>query len=252
MSLGAHLREFRRRLYICVIALAIGMIVGWFVTPLVWDLLRHPIQRVAEMQGRTVSLNYTDITSAFDVKLKISFFISLVLVSPVWLYQIWAFITPAMTRRERRNAFAFLGAAVPLFLLGCFAGWLVLPNMVTLMTSFVPQEDASIITAPYYFDFVIRLMLVIGIAFVVPVFLVFLNFVGVMTGRTILRGWRIAVLLIAVFTALATPAADVVSMFLLAVPMVVLYFSAVGIALLHDRRVRKRGLALIERAGMEL
>ncbi len=246
MSLGGHLREFRKRLVISVVAIVLGMVIGWLLTPVVWDLLREPIRRVAEMQGREVQLNYTDITSAFDVKLKISFFIAIVITSPVWLYQIWAFITPAMTRKERIRALGFLCAAVPLFLLGCFAGWLVLPNMVTLMTGFVPQEDASIITAPYYFDFVIRLMIVIGIAFVVPVFLVVLNLVGVLSGQSILRGWRVAVLLIAVFTALATPAADIISMFILALPMVLLYFTAATIGLLHDRRVRKRTAQLLD------
>lgn len=243
MSLGAHLREFRRRLYISVVALVLGMVIGWILTPFVWDLLREPIMRVGEMQGRTVELNYTDITSGFDVKLKISFFLGLVVTSPVWLYQAWAFVTPAMTRKERRNSLWFLGAAVPLFLLGCFAGWLVLPNMVMLMTSFVPSEDTSLITAPQYFDFVIRLMTVIGIAFVVPVFLVLLNVVGVLSGASILRGWRVAVLLIAVFTAFATPAADVVSMILLALPMIALYFSAVVIAVLRDRRIAKKSAA---------
>ena len=245
MSLGAHLKEFRRRLYICVAALIVGAVVGWALTPYVWDLLRAPIDRVAQMQGRTVELNYTDITSAFDVKLKISFFLSFIVTSPVWLYQIWAFVTPAMTKNERKRGIGFLCAAVPLFLIGCFAGWLVLPNMVMLMTSFVPEQDNSIITAPVYFEFVIRLMLVIGVAFVVPVFLVVLNLVGVLSGKSIVRGWRVAILLIAVFTAMATPAADLVSMFLLALPMILLYFTAATIALLHDRRAAKRNAELV-------
>ena len=83
-------------------------------------------------------------------------------------------------------------------------------------------------------------MLAVGIAFVLPVFLVLLNFVGVLSAKTILKGWRIAILVICLFTAIATPAADVVSMFLLAIPMVILYFAAVGIATIHDRRAAKR------------
>lgn len=251
MSLGDHLREFRRRLVISALGLVVGMILGWLLTPYVWDLLREPILRVAASQGRQVTLNYVDVTSAFDVKLKISFFLSVVITSPLWIYEIWAFVTPAMTRRERLRTVGFLGAAVPLFLAGCFAGWLVLPNMVSLMTGFVPQEDASVITAPYYFDFVLRLMLLVGLAFVVPVFLVVLNLVGVMSAATILHGWRVAILLITIFTALATPAADIVSMLLLATPMVALYFGAAAIAWLHDRRALRRDGKSVRQASAD-
>lgn len=246
MTLGEHLREFRRRLYICVIAVVVGMVLGWVLTPYVWDLLREPMEHVVEKQGTQVELNYVNVTSAFDVKLKISFFLSVIMVSPVWLYEIWAFLTPALTRKERKGALAFLGTAVPLFLAGCAAGWLVLPNMLLLMTSFVPSEDGALLTAPDYFDFVLRLMLAVGIAFVVPVFLVLLNFVGVISAKGILHGCRVAILTIAVFTAMATPAADLVSMFLLALPMVALYFCAAGVAALHDRRAAKRRAALLD------
>jgi sec-independent protein translocase protein TatC len=95
-----------------------------------------------------------------------------------------------------------------------------------------------------YYDFVIKLVLAVGIAFVLPVFLILLNFVGILSARSILRGWRVAILAIVLFTAIATPAADLISMFLLAIPMVVLYFAAALIAYLHDRRVAKRAQQL--------
>jgi sec-independent protein translocase protein TatC len=108
------------------------------------------------------------------------------------------------------------------------------------MTSFAPPEDSAFITARAYLDFTIKLMLVVGIAFVLPVFIVLLNFVGVLSAQGILKGWRVAILVIVLFTALATPAADVISMFLLAIPMIALYFAAAGIAAIHDRRAAKR------------
>jgi sec-independent protein translocase protein TatC len=135
-------------------------------------------------------------------------------------------------------------SAVPLFLLGCVAGWLVMPHMVVLLTGFAPQDTTALISARTYYDFVLKLVLAIGIAFVLPVFLVLLNFAGVLSAKAILKSWRIAILAITLFTAIATPAADVMSMFLLAIPMVVLYFSAAGIAFLNDRRRAKRALAL--------
>jgi len=163
----------------------------------------------------------------------------------VWLYQIFAFLVPGLTRKEKRYTFGFFFSAVPLFFSGCATGWFILPHIVELMASFIPAESTSLFDARTYLDFVLKLVIASGIAFVLPVFLVLLNFVGVLSGRAILAGWRWAILAITIFTAIVTPAADVISMFLLAIPMIALYFIAVGIALLHDRRVAKRQAAFV-------
>lgn len=240
MSLGEHLVELRKRLVIAAAAIVVGMVVGWIASDWVWEMLREPLVRIAEETGRNAKIAYQDISGPFDLKLLISFFIAVFLASPIWLYQIWAFLAPGLTGKEKRWGLAFLGAAVPLFLLGAYAGWYVFPNVVRLLTSFAPPEDDQMMNPRLYLDFVMKLMLIIGVGFVLPVFLVLLNFVGVLTGKGIIKSWRIAVLCIILFTAAATPAADLVSMFLLAVPMLLLYFGAAGIALLHDRRVEKR------------
>ncbi|ERK69717.1 hypothetical protein N136_03960, partial [Leifsonia aquatica ATCC 14665] len=106
--------------------------------------------------------------------------------------------------------------------------------------------------AKTYFDFVLKLVLAVGIAFVLPVAVVLLNFVGVLRAKTILRSWRVAIIAIALFTAIATPAADVLSMFVLAVPMVALYFAAAGVAALHDLRTDRRAAALLAASPTEL
>lgn len=248
MSLVEHLLELRRRLVRATLGLAVGAVAGWFLADLVLAALRAPVLDVARTQGRTASINYPDITSAFDVKFEIALITGLVLSSPVWLYQIFAFLTPAFTRREKRYVFGFLFTAVPLFLAGCAAGWLVVPHVVQLLTSFAGQGDTTIIAAKSYLDFVLKLVLVTGVAFVLPVFLVLLNLLGVISGRSILKGWRLAVFAITIFTAIATPAADVLSMLLLAAPMVVLYFGAAGVAVLHDRRVARRDQAVLDSA----
>jgi sec-independent protein translocase protein TatC len=132
---------------------------------------------------------------------------------------------------------------VPLFLLGCAAGWMVLPRIVEFMFRFVPPGASQLYDTKTYVDFILKLLLATGVAFVMPVFLVLLNFAGVIRGVTILKGWRWAVLIIIVFTAMATPAADPISMLLLALPMVVLYFAAVGVAVWHDRVAARRQAA---------
>jgi len=239
MSLGAHLIELRKRLFIAALAIVAGMVVGFILSDFVLDALIKPIAEVAADQSRAASLNFTDVSSAFDLRIQIAFTVGVVLSSPVWLYQLWAFVMPGLKKTEKRYAVGFVLAAVPLFLAGCAAGWFVMPHMVTLLTGFAPEGTTALLTARSYFDFVLKLVLAIGIAFVLPVFLVLLNFAGVLSAAAILKSWRIAVLAITVFTAIATPAADVMSMFLLAIPMVLLYFTAAGIAWMHDRRLRR-------------
>lgn len=245
MSLGEHLVELRKRLVIAAVAILLAAVAGWFLSDLVWDALRVPVAQIAAEQGREANINYGDITSAFDLKLQIAFFLAILIASPVWLYQIWAFLAPGLTGKEKKYGVAFLFSAVPLFLLGAYAGWVVLPNIVRLLTSFAPSEDAAFITARSYLDFTIKLMLVIGIGFVLPVFIVLLNFVGVLSAKSIIKSWRVAILVITLFTALATPAADVISMFLLAIPMILLYFAAAGVAHIHDKRLAKRQASML-------
>jgi len=188
----------------------------------------------------TLKINYTSVTEAFDTKIAIALVLGIVMAAPVWLYQIWAFFVPALLRKERRYALGFLAAALPLFFSGVAMGWWILPNVVVLLTSFAPEETATLLTAKVYLDFALKFVLAIGVGFVLPVFLVLLNFIGALNANTIIQGWRWAIVIIALFTALATPAADVVSMVILALPMIGLYFVAAGIAWLHDRRLERK------------
>ncbi|TFW00366.1 twin-arginine translocase subunit TatC [Leifsonia flava] len=247
MTLGGHLRELRNRLFIVGISLVIGAIAGWFLSSVVWDVLTGPVSALDGQDGRVASMNFDTITGAFDLRLRIALQLGLILSAPVWLYEVFAFAVPGLTRKESRITLGFLASAIPLFVGGCAAGLFVLPHVIELMVSFAPGQTASFLAASAYYDFVLKLVLAIGVAFVLPVFLVVLNVAGVLSGATILRSWRYALLAICLFTAIATPAADVFSMFLLAVPLVVLYFGAVGIALLRDRRAAKIEAALTRR-----
>ncbi|AZC15203.1 twin-arginine translocase subunit TatC [Microbacterium sp. ABRD28] len=247
MSLGAHILELRKRLMIAVLALIVGMVVAFFITDPVIRLITLPIQQVAEVKGEqaAVELMFTTVTSAFDLRLRMSFAIGLLLSAPIWLWQIWAFIMPGLTRKEVRYTIGFVASAVPLFFAGAYVGLLIMPHIVELMATFVPEGAASFFDATYYYDFVFKLLIVVGISFVLPVFLVALNIAGVMSGRAILKGWRVAVLVATIFAALATPAADVVSMLMLAGILVVLFFAAAGLSLLFDSRRSRRDAALL-------
>lgn len=252
MSLGQHLVELRKRISISAVAIILFAIPAWWAVPFVWGALSAPVLEVAERQNRDASLAYTTIGEAFDTQLLIMFLVGIVASSPIWLYQLWAFIVPALHQREKRFAIGFIAAAVPLFVGGCLAAWFVFPNIVILLTSFAFDESATFLGARAYLDFAIKFILAIGVGFLFPVVLVALNFARVITGTGILKAWRWAILGITAFTAIATPAADVLSMVLLAIPMVGLYFAAAGIASINDRRVAKREAALNAEYGIRV
>ncbi|MGC0370936.1 sec-independent protein translocase protein TatC [Microbacterium sp. SLBN-111] len=244
MSIGAHLVELRKRLMIAAAALVVGMIIAFIITDPVIAWITEPIRVLTERRGTNfAALNFTNVTSGFDLRMRIAFSIGIFLSSPIWLWQIWAFVMPGLTRKEIRYTVGFLASAIPLFFAGCWVGLLVVPHVIEIMSTFIPQGGVNYYAATEYYDFVFKLMLVIGVAFVLPVFLVALNVIGIVSGRAILKGWRIAILIATVFSALATPAADVVTMFLLAGILIVLFFAAAGVSLLFDRRKARRAAA---------
>lgn len=240
MTLGQHLKELRRRFLISALAIIIGMAAGWFITPYVWDAMREPMLSIASSTGRQAQINYPDIASALNLKLQIAAFIGIVIACPVWLFQIWGFIVPGLTKKEKVTSGAFIFTAIPLFLGGCYMGWLAFPQLVDFMTSFAPAEDSQIVDATIYLKFVLQLMVIAGIGFVTPLALVLLNFLGILSGKSIIKGWRWAIIVIIAFTAIATPTTDVFTMFLLAIPMFVLYILACLISLWRDKYVAKK------------
>ena len=239
MPLREHLRELRSRLIRCAIAITLGAVAGWFLYDPLITALKAPLDHVAAQRGVLVDINYGEIASPFNLKLKISFLLGVAVASPVWLYQLWAFIVPGLTKREKRYALGFVAAAVPLFASGLGLAWMVLPNAIVFFAEFVPAKSTQLIDADRYLTFVTQIFLAFGIAFVVPLLLVALNMVGVLSGRSLANAWRIAVFLVFLFAAIASPSPDAGSMIALAVPMVGLYLIAVGIALLNDRRRRR-------------
>lgn len=247
MSLGDHLREFRKRLIIAAIALVVGMIVSFALGDAIIWAITEPIRIVAERRGdeNAVTLMFATVTSAFDLRVRIAFAVGVLISAPVWLWQIWAFLMPGLTRKEVRYTIGFVAAAVPLFFAGAFTGWLILPHLVELMAGFTPNGASNFYDAKYYYDFVFKLLIVVGVSYVTPVFLVALNLAGVMTGREIMKGWRVAIVIATVFAGAATPSADVVSMLILAGILTVLFFAAAGLSMLFDRRKSKREAALL-------
>lgn len=244
MALAEHLRELRKRFLLAAVGVALGMIVGWVFYDRIFELLLQPLEPLRQMRPELTELNFSRVGSAFDMQVRISFFVGLIVTSPWWIYQFWAFITPGLTKKERRSTFGVVAAAVPLFLAGVALAWTVLPNAFRiLLGEFTPEGTVNILTAADYLKFVIQIVLAFGIAFLMPLFMVVLNFLNLVKGGTWLRGWRWAIVGIFTFCAFATPTPDPTPMIMLAMPIVALYFIAVLICHIHDKRVAKRRAA---------
>jgi len=244
MSLSGHLKELRNRLFWSALFIISGSIAGWYLFDFVFNELQRPIVELASKPGSNVTINFPTVVSAFDVRLQVSIFLGILMSAPVWLYNLWAFITPGLKKREKRYTIGFVVASVPLFIGGTALAWSSLPTFVVVLVGFTPEGAANVINASDYILFTIRILLVFGLAFVLPVALVMLNFAGVITAENIIKSWRMAVFISAVVGAIATPVAEPMAMFLLMVPLLILYFLAAGIAFLHDKRVARKLAAL--------
>lgn len=251
MSLSGHLKELRNRLFWSALFIIGGSVAGWFMFDFVFNELQRPIVELASKPGSNATINFPTVVSAFDVRLQVSIFLGILMSAPVWLYNLWAFVTPGLKKRERRYTIGFVVASVPLFLGGTALAWSSLPTFVVVLVGFTPDGAANVINASEYILFTIRILLVFGLAFVLPVALVMLNFAGVITAQNIIKSWRMAVFISAVVGAIATPVAEPMAMFLLMVPLLILYFLAAGVAFLHDRHVAKK-LAALELADPQV
>ena len=240
MKLSGHLRELRKRLFRSAFAILGGTIIGWELFDTVFKALQEPILRVAKEANVNATVNFGSVVSAFDLHFQVAFFIGLFITSPFWLYQIWAFLAPAFKKRERKYTVLFALTSTPLFLGGAYFGWWLFPGFVRSLLGFTPEGSSNVINASEYVLFTVRVLLVFGLAFVLPAILVLLNSVGVLSGKSILKGWRPAIFLISLIGALATPVSDPISMFLLMIPLLAFYYLSAAIALANDkRRARK-------------
>jgi sec-independent protein translocase protein TatC len=242
MPLMDHLRELRNRLVRAVVAILLGTIVAWIFYDEILDFLTHPymeIKPLLEERGIESNIVITGIGGAFQFQLKISLVAGILASSPVWIWQAWAFVLPAMHRNEKRWALLLTATGAPLFVGGAALAYLVLPKAIDVLIGFVPDGVDNLVTGAEYFDFIVRMMLVFGVAAEIPLVVILLNRLGIVSGRQLASARPWTIIGIFVFAAVATPSTDPLSMLFLAVPMTVLYFISEVIARLTDRRRAK-------------
>ena len=245
MTLFEHLRELRYRLVVAILAIIAGMIVAWFFRdPLMIILERPYFEAIADLKAKNpdadTSLVNINLTSPLTLALKVSALAGALLTAPVWLYQLWAFIVPGLLAKEKKWALIFIAVATPMFAGGVLVGYIVLPKAITVLLSFTQSGVTNLQDINAYLSFLLRLMVVFGIAFLIPLVVLVLNIVGVVKAKTLAKYRTLVIFGTFVFGAVATPSTDPFSMLALAAPMTLLFLAAEVIAHILDRRKERR------------
>lgn len=256
MALRDHLMELRRRVFLAALGLFVGTVIGfvwfahgpWFLgLRSLGDILTAPYCSVpAEYRvglgstGTECRLLATGPFSAVEFRLKAALLAGAVLSAPVWLGQLWGFVTPGLYVQERRYARVFAGVGALLFAGGAVLAYVVVGEGLTVLLGFGGDTTVSALTPESYFTFIISMLLIFGVSFELPLLLILLNRVGVVTGAALARARRYAIFGLVVFAGLVVPGNDPITMGALAVALSVLYEVAVQVARLHDRAVARR------------
>jgi sec-independent protein translocase protein TatC len=250
MPLMEHIRELRNRVFKMVLFITAGAIAGWYLYPHIWQFIEAPYCRlnltthvqVTGGNAKGCQLFVTGIFDAFFLRLKIAIIAGVILSSPLWLYQFWAFLAPGLYARERRWAYFFAGSAIPLFAIGSALAYFAMTKGLHFLLLLVPHNVVPIITINTYLGYAIAMLTIFGIAFELPLGFVLLNVAGVLTHQRFAKWRRMIIFGVFLFAAVATPSPDPISMLLLAVPCVALVDLAEIFAFFNDRR-RARALA---------
>lgn len=241
MPLNEHLRELRSRLLRSVLAMLVGAVVGFLIWPWLLEILTIPLCEVRADRGvEECGLVFFGPFDALLLRLRMSLVVGVVIAAPVWLYQLWRFVTPGLYRNERRWALGFTAAATVLFMIGTLVAFYTLQAGLRLLLAAGGDAVVPLLEVNRYLSYVTTMIVVFGVSFLLPLFVIVLNLAGVLTYRAAARWRRLTWFVLVVFAAFATPSQDPVTMILLAGPMVVLYEAALLFARFHDRRAARR------------
>ncbi len=216
MSLVDHLSELRKRIGISLLAVILGSVVGFVVAPNLISIVKAPL-------GSDKPLFYTGLGDAFFINLKIALVAGIALAMPIILWQLWAFVSPGLTREERRLARPWVPLALVFFITGVAVAYFILPYASAFLLGFSSADLQPLITADKYFDFITTLFLAFGLVMEYPIVLVLLSKVGIISSARLRSSRRFVILVIAVVSAVATPGGDIVSPIVLGVTMYLLY-----------------------------
>lgn len=253
MPLMEHLRELRIRVVKSALALVVGSVTGWYLWRWVWPFISAPYCKAqtstqvpralahVESLGASCHLYVTGPFDSLFLRLQISIAVGVIISSPVWLYQLWAFIAPGLYKRERRWAYYFVGLALPLFGVGATIAYFAMTRGLQFLLHLVPANTTALITINSYLSYAGAMLLIFGLAFEMPLVFVLLNMAGVLTHARFRKWRRMIIFLVFAFAAIFTPSPDPISMLLLAIPCVVLVEASEIFVWANDRRRARLG-----------
>lgn len=244
MPLSDHLRELRARLVRSVLCLVVVFVVALFFYEQLLELVMGPYNDAREQLGQRVESQafVKGATGPLMLQLKLCGVAAIVISSPYWLSQIWGFVVPGLHAHEKKWTRIFVAVAGPLFVLGVITAYYVLPKGLEVLIGFTPASMQNLVEFGEYFSFFTRMLLVFGVAFEIPLFVIMLSLAGVVSGATLARHRPWIIIGTFIFAAVATPSTDPFSMMMLAAPMLVLFLLAELAARFIDR-VRAKRLA---------
>ncbi len=239
MSFFEHLVDLRKRLINSAIAIAVGAMIGVTISQKVIGFISRPMQEALRKQHLDDKLIYTSPAGLINIIITFGIYIGVVLAAPFVLYQVWLFIAPGLYKHERRAVTSFIASSLFLFLAGISFGYFVmLPYMLNFLIGF-QGPFRPLISINEYFDFILIVLLGLGIIFELPVLIFFLALFNIVTPQFLWKNLRYAILIIAVVAAIVTPTPDATTMLVFMAPMVALYFVGIAVAAVVVRRKAK-------------
>jgi len=242
MPLMDHIRELRNRVVKMALALIAGMIVGFIFFNQAWSVIDRPLCHTV-IRGHTgcstAGVNQLILNGPLDsfyLRVKVAFMVGVILSSPVWLYQLWAFVAPGLYAREKKWSYIFLGSAIPLFLTGITLCYLSLGRSMHYLLGLTPNGVGNYIQVDSYISFVMAMMLAFGIAFELPLLLIMLNLVGILTHERFRKWRRLLIFGVFLVAGMANPSPDPITMLILGGGCAVLVEAAELVVWLNDRR----------------
>ena len=245
MPLADHLTELRNRLFKAVLAITVGSVAPWSFYPQIFAFIPAPFVSVvdeARANGQDVQLALTGVVDPFVLQLQVTVVAGMLLSAPIWLYQVWRFVTPGLHRNERRWSMIVVLTATPLFFAGAALAYVFMPQALGFLLGFTPQNVSNIVDVSRYVSFFLNTVIVFGIGFLLPLFALLLNLAGVLPAKVLVGAWRWILLGTIVFAAVATPDGNPFTMMMLALPIMVLLMVVMAIAWLNDRRSGRHSL----------
>jgi sec-independent protein translocase protein TatC len=241
MPLMDHLRELRNRVVKMALAVLVGAGVAWAFYDRIWSFVQRPYCQAVNGCKVNVpghSLILSGVMDGFYLHIKVSIIAGIVVTSPIWLYQLWAFIAPGLYSKEKRWTYLFMGTAVPLFALGCFFAFIAMSRGLKFFIG-MSGGLTNLFTADTYIGYWIAIIIGFGLCFEVPLFLVILNLARVITHERFRKWRRLIIFLVFVFAGIASPSPDPLTMLLLGGVVAVLVEVAEVIIFLNDRRYNR-------------